>query len=52
MFAGGGARREVAAETPAAEDDLLRIDLRKAQGEVDDRRDHGFPVGAERDVSS
>src|SRR5208283_4066156 len=45
-----GPRSQVAAEADAQEGDALRIDRRKAQHMVDDRRDHRLPVRSEAEA--
>src|SRR5271165_3143138 len=45
-----GPRSQVAAEADAQEGDALRIDRRKAQHMVDDRRDHRLPVRPEAEA--
>ena len=50
MLEGGGAGRQEAAEAPAGQGDLRRVDLRPRQGVVDDRADDVLPVGADVDA--
>ena len=45
-LARGTARREVAAEAPAAQRDLLRVNVRQREREVDDLGDHRLPVAS------
>jgi hypothetical protein len=45
VFAGCGARGEIAAETGAAEDQAFRIDFGDGQREIDDGANWSFPIG-------
>ena len=51
MFAGGGAGAEIAAQTPAAQRDPIRLDLGQRQREVNDGADHRLPIGPQRNVA-